>query len=56
MTKLVKIYEELSLVLGKMKFKAPVTHVYNPIEYARGPHNSYLKKFGKGPKGTFGLG
>ena len=56
MTKLVKIYEELSQVLGKMKFKAPVTHVYNPIEYARGPHNSYLKKFGKGPKRYLWLG
>jgi single-strand selective monofunctional uracil DNA glycosylase len=33
-----------------MRFDAPVSHVYNPLEYARVPHEIYLQRCGAGPK------
>lgn len=33
-----------------MTFGAPVTHVYNPLDYAWKPHADFLKRFGEGPK------
>ena len=33
-----------------MKFGPPVTHVYNPLEYARAPHERYLERYGTAPK------
>jgi single-strand selective monofunctional uracil DNA glycosylase len=33
-----------------MRFAAPVTHVYNPLEYARVPHEMYLTRCGAGKK------
>lgn len=34
---------ELSLAVGKLRFQAPVTHVYNPLEYAWPMHEQYLR-------------
>ena len=36
--------------LKRLEFKEPVTHVYNPLEYAWKPYHQYLKRYGKGPK------
>lgn len=33
-----------------MRFGAPISHVYNPLEYARLPHEMYLERCGAGPK------
>jgi len=33
-----------------LSFGAPVTHVYNPLAYAREPHERYLRKYGTGVK------
>ena len=33
-----------------LAFAAPVTHVYNPLEYAWEVHRSYLEIHGKGRK------
>ena len=41
--KLIDINQALSKELGKLTFGAPVTHVYNPLEYARDPAEQYLK-------------
>jgi single-strand selective monofunctional uracil DNA glycosylase len=30
---------------SRMKFKPPVTHVYNPLVYAWAPYEAYLRKF-----------
>jgi len=30
---------------GKLRFSAPVTHVYAPLVYARGPHEAYLERW-----------
>jgi len=47
---LTKIADELSKTLSKLEFSEPVTHVYDPTDYARGAHHDYLKRYGKGPK------
>lgn len=31
----------------QLRFEPPVTHVYNPLRYAFGPHADYLRRFGK---------
>ena len=41
------IARRLSTQVGKLSFAAPVTHVYNPLEYAWKPHKKYLTKYGK---------
>jgi single-strand selective monofunctional uracil DNA glycosylase len=46
----------LSDELRKFNFTAPVTHVYQPLEYARAAHESYLARFGSGPKRVVFLG
>ena len=42
--------------LSKLKFGTPVTHVYNPLEYAREPVSLYFRKYGSDPKRTVFLG
>jgi len=44
------ITDELLDELRPLKFDAPVTHVYNPLEYARAPYSQYLRRFAKSPK------
>lgn len=39
-----------------MRFGAPVTHVYNPLEYARRPHDAYVQRYGAGRKRVILLG
>jgi single-strand selective monofunctional uracil DNA glycosylase len=53
---LVSISRELSKKVGQLKFAAPVSHVYNPLSYAREPHERYLTAWGKGPKRALLLG
>ena len=42
--------------IDRLKFSEPVTHVYNPLAYAWGGHESYLQKFGDGQKRVVFLG
>ena len=48
--KLESISQRLVRDVEKLRFGAPVTHVYNPLVYARRPHKEYLKRFGAGTK------
>lgn len=41
---------ELAERVAALRFGAPVTHVYNPLEYAWPLHRDYLARFGAGPK------
>jgi single-strand selective monofunctional uracil DNA glycosylase len=36
--------------LKSLRFGPPVTHVYNPLEYARKSYHQYLKRYGCRPK------
>jgi single-strand selective monofunctional uracil DNA glycosylase len=45
---LVRISRALARRLDGMRFGAPVTHVYQPLVYARAPHEAYLRRYGEG--------
>ncbi len=45
---LVKISRKLARDVDALSFASPVTHVYNPLRYARAPHELYLTRFGEG--------
>lgn len=53
---LVAAARELGATVGQLKFAPPVTHVYNPLEYARAAHELYLRKFGGAQKRVVFLG
>ncbi len=53
---LVQISRDLSAAVDELLFSSPVTHVYNPLSYARSPHETYLKLFGRGRKRVVFLG
>ena len=42
--------------LDGLTFGAPVTHVYNPLVYARGPWDAYCERYGTGRKEVLLLG
>jgi single-strand selective monofunctional uracil DNA glycosylase len=54
--KLIAAAQRLSGALGRMNFSPPVTHVYNPLEYAWAAHEEYLCRFGNGAKRVVFLG
>lgn len=47
---LVRISRTLCRRVGALTFAEPVRYTYNPLEYARVPHEAYLEKYGTGPK------
>lgn len=53
---LVAISRRLAQQVSALEFAAPVTHVYNPLIYARTPHERYLTHHGVGHHGTLLLG
>jgi single-strand selective monofunctional uracil DNA glycosylase len=53
---LLQVSRSLSERVSELSFKAPVAYVYNPLEYARAPHEAYLKRYGKAPKRALLLG
>lgn len=53
---LIEISRRLSGELSSLSFAEPVTHVYDPLQYARVPHEQYLERFGRGPKEIVMLG
>jgi single-strand selective monofunctional uracil DNA glycosylase len=53
---LIAAARELAAQVDGLKFKAPVAHVYNPLDYAWPAHELYLRKFGAGPKRVVFLG
>ena len=54
--RLADIYSGLSRELANLSFAPPVTHVYNPLEYASDPAGQYLELAGAGPKEVVFLG
>jgi single-strand selective monofunctional uracil DNA glycosylase len=40
----------LAASLDLLKFGAPVTHIYNPLRYARAPYAQYVRRYGSAPK------
>ena len=53
---LVSITRELSRAVEALEFGPPVTHVYNPLAYARRTMERYLRRYGSGTGITLFLG
>jgi single-strand selective monofunctional uracil DNA glycosylase len=53
---LIRIAQDLKKDLTRLSFGSPVTHVYNPLEYAWAAHRAYLERFGKGRREVVMLG
>ena len=47
---------QLCREVARLRFAEPVTHVYNPHEYARTPHNRYVRAYGNSRKVVLFLG
>ncbi len=43
---LTSIADKLSSQVESLQFASPVTHVYNPLRYARDCHHDYLRRYG----------
>lgn len=48
--RLIPISRRLAREVDGLSFSQPVTHVYNPLTYARRPHEQYLELWGGGRK------
>jgi len=48
--------KKLSNQLNKLSFSDPVTHVYNPTDYAWQAHKEYLERYGSGKKRILFMG
>jgi len=46
----------LRTAVDRLKFKPPVTHVYNPLDYAWCAHEAYLRRYANGRKRVVFLG
>ena len=53
---LIRLTRGLSLEAGALRFGAPVAFVYNPLEYARLPHEAYLERYAGSEKLAVFLG
>ncbi|MBS0544553.1 MAG: single-stranded DNA-binding protein [Proteobacteria bacterium] len=53
---LVTAARELSAAVDGLRFTAPVTHVYNPLDYAWKVHEHYLRRYGEGRKRVIFVG
>ena len=56
MTALTEISKTLSKEVSGLRFEQPVTHCYNPLEYAQAPHRIYLERYGQGSRKVLLLG
>ena len=53
---LIAAAQRLSQAVDRLEFAPPVSHVYNPLDYAWAPHEAYLRRFGNGCKRIIFLG
>ena len=53
---LVAAAQDLSTRVARLRFAAPVTHIYNPLDYAWATHELYLRRFGGSQKRVVFLG
>jgi len=53
---LLEAARRLSRELSPLRFGAPVTHVYDPLDYAWRPYAAYVRRFGSGPRRVVMLG
>lgn len=56
MTELDRITEDLARGVDGLRFDSPVSHVYNPLQYAREPYRRYLRRYASRSKEVVLLG
>lgn len=49
-TTLADVSRSLCQNIARLRFSAPITHVYNPLQYARETHEAYLERYGAPPR------
>ena len=54
--RLIELDRELALAVDRLQFPPPVTHVYNPLRYARRPHEMFLQRYARPEVPTLLLG
>lgn len=54
--KILSATDELLSQLDGLEFAEPVTHVYNPLEYAQRSHESFVSRFAEGRKRVVMMG
>jgi len=54
--KVVEASRSLARSVARLRFGAPVSHVYNPLSYARRAHETYIGRYGAGRKRVVFLG
>ncbi|SDG64299.1 uracil-DNA glycosylase family protein [Propionivibrio dicarboxylicus] len=54
--RLIAAARTLSTAVNALRFAPPVSHLYNPLDYARAPHEIYLRRFGKSRKKVIFVG
>src|SRR5215831_613721 len=47
---LIAVADALARDLDALRFRKPVTHVYDPLGYARAGWRAYAERWGRGPK------
>jgi len=50
------IARDLRREVGRLRFGPPVTHVYNPLDYAWTPHRRYIERYGRGRRRVLLIG
>jgi single-strand selective monofunctional uracil DNA glycosylase len=53
---LLSAVDQLNASLASLRFSAPVSHVYNPLVYAREAHADYLRRYAESAKEVLFLG
>lgn len=55
-TPLIAAARALAAACADLRFAPPVSHVYNPLDYARAAHEDYLARYGQGRRQVLFLG
>ena len=53
---LIQAAQNLQRAVSQLTFAPPVTHIYNPLDYAWTAHESYLQRYANSPKRVIFLG
>lgn len=56
LTPLARISRKLAREVDALRFAPPIEYVYDPLVYARAPHEAYLRRWGVGPREVLLLG
>jgi single-strand selective monofunctional uracil DNA glycosylase len=52
----IRAAQELRAAVNKLTFAPPVTHIYNPLDYAWSAHETYLRRYASNQKRVLFLG